>query len=62
MKTRKMSMAEAQTAANEYARKYLSNTPLGIPSDLEPEKFKALMDGVMRAIVEAWAAGFMAAR
>ncbi len=61
MPKKKMSIAEAQVAANKYMRDYMSNTPI-LPTTLDEETYKKIADGVMRAIVEAWAAGFMAAR
>jgi len=50
---------KAQEAANNYAREYFTKHPLGF-SALPEEAFKKASGLVLRALFEAYAAGYMA--
>jgi hypothetical protein len=55
-------LMEAQQAAVKFSRDYLSKTPLGLADRLSDEEFKAAMDAISRALIQAWGDGYYTGR
>lgn len=58
MAPRPINLVAAQAEAKKYVMNYLSNTPLGLPN-LDEADFAAVMDAVVKAMMNAWADGYM---
>jgi hypothetical protein len=53
-----INMIAAQAAANKYVMEYIGSKPFGL-SGLSEEDFKAVMDSIVKAMMNAWADGYM---
>jgi hypothetical protein len=53
-----INLAAAQAETTKYVKDYLNNTPLGLPN-LDESDFTQVMNAVVKAMSNAWAAGYM---
>lgn len=51
-------LQELRDASFAFAKSYLHDTALGLPSTLDEEQFGKVMDAVMQGLISAWAAGY----
>lgn len=57
-KKKKMTTAEAQTAAVKFAQEYVSEHSMRL-GGLPEEQFEKAMDAILKGLVSAWADGFI---
>lgn len=55
-------LVTAHGEATAWVSEYVSTTPLPMPANLDEAAFGLVMDAVVRAAVDAWAAGWLAGR
>jgi hypothetical protein len=53
----KLTVEEAQKAAQKFVMDHISTKPLGLP-ELDEASFGAVMDAIVKAMVMAWADGY----
>lgn len=61
-KSQRLSLPDAMAAAQKFVAEYLGTTPLGLPQELTQGQFDTIMTAVVRAMTNAWAAGYYHSR
>jgi hypothetical protein len=57
-RNRSADLVLAQQKAREFVLGYISNTPLGLPKELDEATFATVMDAMVRGLTAAYARGF----